>query len=313
MERRWLPVELSVLDRGRAGVEVHTAYWEGPPAADQGLTFVAVHGLGGSHVNWKLLAPYLAERGRVFAPDLAGFGLTLPTGRTAGVPDNLDLLAGFIRTVSPAAPVILLGNSMGGLLSILLAGTRPRLVERMVLVAPASPRPVRAPLDAEVARNFVLMTVPGLGERVLARRQRRVTPDEQVRMTMQLCAADPESLGASVLDEHVDMVRRRREMPHAQAAMLQATRSLMMTMGPRAGQLWRAVADVQAPTLLLHGERDRLVTAKGIEVLARKRPDWTHVSYDDLGHIPMLEAPKRVAEDITGWLDATRTPTANPA
>ena len=309
MERRWLTVPLQALERGRDDVEVHTAEWDG--RAD-GPVFVAVHGLGGSHVNWALLAPYLAKRGRVFAPDLAGFGLTLPTGRKATVGDNLDLLAGVVRTVSPEAPVILLGNSMGGLLSLLLAGTRPRLVSRLVLVAPASPRPLRAPFDPEILRNFALLAAPGVGERVLAARQRRITPDEQVRQTMLLCAADPAALDPAVLEEHVEMARRRRQMPHAHAATLQATRSLLLTVGPRAPALWRAVEGVTAPTLLLHGAQDRLVTAMGMKALAAKRPDWTHISYDDLGHIPMLEAPKRVADDIEQWLDTPTPATSAP-
>lgn len=293
-----------MLERGRDDVEVHTAFWEGPV---NGPVFVAVHGLGGSHVNWALLAPHLAERGRVYAPDLAGFGLTVPTGRKASVADNRDLLAGFIRTVSPDAPVVLLGNSMGGLISLLLAGTRPRIIDRLVLVAPASPRPLHAPLDPDVLRNFAMMAVPGVGERVLAARQRRMTPDEQVRQTMRLCAADPDSLDPAIIDEHVDMARRRRQMPYAHAAMLQATRSLLLTVGPRAAALWRAVDNVQAPTLLLHGAHDRLITAVGVKALATKRPEWTHITYDDLGHIPMLEAPKRVASDIDAWLDAAST------
>ena len=304
MERSWLTVGLPVLERGRDDAEVHTAFWDGPAT---GPVFVAVHGLGGSHVNWALLAPHLARHGRVHAPDMAGFGLTLPAGRKATVADNLDLLAGFIRTVSPDAPVVLLGNSMGGMLSLLLAGSRPRLVSRLVLVSPASPRPLRAPVDREVLRNFALMAAPGVGERVLAARQRRITPDEQVRQTMQLCAADPDALDADVLAEHVDIVRRRREMPHARAAMLQATRSLLLTLGPRAAVLWRAVERVEAPVLLLNGGRDRLITTVGVEAIARRRPDWTHVTYDDLGHIPMLEAPERVAQDIDAWLDLPTT------
>lgn len=310
MERRWLTVPLRVLERGRDDVEVHTASWDGPTT---GPVFVAVHGLGGSHVNWALLAPHLAEHGPVHAPDLAGFGLTLPTGRKATVADNLDLLAGFIRTVSPTAPVVLLGNSMGGLLSLLLAGSRPRLIQRLILVAPASPRPLRAPLDAEILRNFAQMAAPGIGERVLAARQRRTTPDEQVRETMRLCAADPAALDAAIIEEHVEMARRRREMPHAVGAMLQANRSMLLTIGPRAGALWRAVECITAPTLLLHGARDRLVTAAGVKALAARRPDWTHITYDDLGHVPMLEAPEQVAEDIETWLSATNSTLSAPA
>lgn len=274
--------------------------------------FVCVHGLGGSHVNWALLAPRLARHGAVHAPDLAGFGLTPPTGRRPTVADNVDLLAGYIRTVSPLTrpeevvweerPVVLLGNSMGGLIALLLAAARPRLVSALVLVAPASPRRVTAPLDPRVFVNFAAMAMPGVGERVLARRQQRLTPTEQVRETMLLSVADPEALDPEIFDEHVEMARQRRELPYARAALLQAARSMLITIGPRARTLWQAVEDVSAPTLLLHGSRDRLVTAGGIAAVARRRPDWTTISYDDLGHIPMLEAPHRLADDIEQWM-----------
>jgi pimeloyl-ACP methyl ester carboxylesterase len=299
VERRWVTVPSRALARGKGDVEVHTASWEGP--AD-GPVFVAVHGLGGSHVNWALIAPALAEHGAVHAPDLAGFGLTLPTGRRATVTDNVDLLAGFIRTVAGSRPVVLMGNSMGGLVSLLLAAAKPRLLAALILVAPASPRPLGAPFDAEVVRNFTLMAIPGVGERVLLARQRRTTPDEQVRLSMELCAADPDALDPSVIAEHVEIARRRREMPHAHAALLQAARSLLLLTGPRASSFWAAVTGINVPVLLLHGARDRLVTGKGIAALANRRPDWTSITYDDLGHIPMLEAPGRVSDDILQWL-----------
>ena len=48
---------------------VHYREWPGP---ETGPTFVLVHGLGGSHLNWAAVAPGLSRRGRVIAPDLAG-------------------------------------------------------------------------------------------------------------------------------------------------------------------------------------------------------------------------------------------------
>ena len=299
MQRRWLTVPVSRLDRGSSDVEVHTAVWDGP---DSGPVYVCVHGLGGSHVNWSLLAPLLAPSGSVTAPDLAGFGLTPPTGRRPTVVDNVDLLAGYIRTVSPDRPVVVLGNSMGGLITILLAAAHPELVAGAVLIAPASPRPLRAPLDRKVITDFAMMAVPGVGERLLAFRQGRTTPDQQVRETMRLCAADPTGLDPAMLDEHVELARQRREMPYARAAMLQAARSLLLLTGPKQPLLWSAVAKVTAPTLLLHGKRDRLVTSAGMRALARRRRDWSLITYPDLGHVPMLEAPARVAEDIGQWL-----------
>lgn len=295
----WRTVPHELLDRGTSAVEVHAAEQDGPAT---GPVFVCVHGLGGSHVNWSLLAPRLAAHGAVYAPDLAGFGLTPPTGRRPTVRDNVDLLAGYIRTVSPDRRVILLGNSMGGLISILLAAAQPELVAGLVLIAPASPRPLRTPLDARVIRDFAMMAVPGVGERLLALRQRRTTPAQQVRETMRLCAADPRALDPSALQAHVELAARRREMPYARDAMLSAARSLLLLVGPQAPLLWQAVSTITAPTLLLHGGRDRLVPAAGMRAMAGRRKDWTHVTYDDLGHVPMLEAPERVAEDIEQWL-----------
>ena len=56
-------------------------HWVDFGGRDGGPTFVLVHGLGGSHLNWALVAPGLADRGRVVAVDLAGFGLTPAGGR----------------------------------------------------------------------------------------------------------------------------------------------------------------------------------------------------------------------------------------
>src|SRR5436305_207599 len=98
-ESRWVDV---------AGGPVHYREWGGPA---EGPTFVLVHGLGGSLLNWAQVAPGLAAWGRVVALDLAGFGLTPLGDRSADVRSNRRLLGGFIETMG-LAPVILVGNSM---------------------------------------------------------------------------------------------------------------------------------------------------------------------------------------------------------
>src|SRR5205814_821713 len=94
---------------------VHYVDFGGPADGPQ---LVLVHGLGGSCLNWCLLAPHLVTRARVVALDLAGFGLTHPRGRSTTVQANAALLDRFLRTVV-GAPAILVGNSMGGMVSIL--------------------------------------------------------------------------------------------------------------------------------------------------------------------------------------------------
>ena len=94
----------------------------GGPAG--GPLIVCVHGLGGSAANWVAVAPLLTGSCRVLAPDLAGHGLTQSRGRGTGVAANRALLHRFLASVSPG-PAVLMGNSMGGMISLLEASAHP--------------------------------------------------------------------------------------------------------------------------------------------------------------------------------------------
>src|SRR5439155_12188086 len=136
--------------------------WAGPSS----LTFVCVHGLGGSLLNWLSVAPGLAERGRVIALDLAGFGKTPREGRSSGVRANRLLLSRFLREVT-TGPVILAGNSMGGAIAMLQAGLEPDSTAGLVLTSPALPFSRGSRPDPMVAMAFAAYQVPGVGERFL--------------------------------------------------------------------------------------------------------------------------------------------------
>ena len=104
------------------GGPVHYLDYGGPADAP---VIVAVHGLEGSAVNWSALAPLLTDRYRVLAPDLAGHGFTRSAGRGVNVASNRALLGRFIQEVA-GSPVILMGNSMGGMISLSEAAAAPR-------------------------------------------------------------------------------------------------------------------------------------------------------------------------------------------
>src|ERR1043166_8098091 len=114
---------------------VHYLGFGGP---SDGPVVVCVHGLGGSAVNWSALAPLLTNRFRVLAPDLAGHGLTESAGRGTSVAANRELLHRFIGQLAPG-PVILMGNSMGGMIALLEAGAAPDAVAGLILLDPALP------------------------------------------------------------------------------------------------------------------------------------------------------------------------------
>src|SRR5580704_3309439 len=121
-----------------------------------GPVMLLVHGLGGAHLNWMSVAPQLAAGHHVYALDLPGFGRSPLAGRRSTIAANVDLLSRAITHLS-RGPVVLMGNSMGGLLAIGVSARRPSLVDLLVLVDPAVP-PRRGdfpPRLDSVSRTFI--------------------------------------------------------------------------------------------------------------------------------------------------------------
>jgi pimeloyl-ACP methyl ester carboxylesterase len=278
---------------------VHYVDFGGP---DDGPVVVLVHGLGGSHLNWDLFAPLLTPHARVLALDLPGFGLSEPGHRMATVHNNVKVLDRFIREVA-GVPVVLVGNSMGGMISILQTAREPETVSRLVLVDPAVPGPRRA-LDPLVAVNFAVFAVPGVGERFLALRRRRTTPLTTLRQTLALCGVDPDSVPSPLIDRSVALVEQRQDVAGMDRAFLTAARSLLLLLvDPRS--LRRAMAQIEVPVLLVHGDRDRLVSVASARDAAGRHPDWRYVELAGVGHVPQLQVPDRLAAEVLSWLGDT--------
>jgi pimeloyl-ACP methyl ester carboxylesterase len=298
------------------GAPTHFADFGGAPG---GPLVICVHGLGGSYRNWIGLAPLLTPVARVLAIDLAGHGRTPPTGHGADVRSNRRLLHRFLTEVA-GGPAILVGNSMGGLISVLEAAAGPAggpagprggraagaaaapspLVAGIVLLDPALPRPRGVRPDPEIARMFAAIAVPGLGEYLLARQHRLLSPERQVRGTISRCAGDPATVPAEVVAAHVALLRERTDHREIDRAQLGSTRSLLMMLA-RARPINRAVRRVAAPTMLIHGEADRLIPVPAARQVARARPDWRVEIRPGVGHIPQMEDAPGTAALILDW------------
>lgn len=266
-----------------------------------GPTMLMVHGLGGSALNWEVLAPRLTDRLHVHALDLAGHGRTPREGRRATVWANAGLVVQFIEQVI-GGPVILTGNSMGGMISLLVADRRPDLVSGLVLLDPAVPGPVAPKIDPMVLAGFAVSSLPGVGGKAMTRRANTLTPDEQVRQTLNLCTVDRSRIEPGMVTKMVDQLAERRQDPDNEMAFLQASRSVVATVARRR-PLLQAMSNAKAPVLLVQGVQDRLVHVSVGRRAARRHPAWTYVEMDDCGHVPMLEHPQATADAITEWLD----------
>jgi pimeloyl-ACP methyl ester carboxylesterase len=254
----------------------------------------------------------LAEHGPVVAVDLPGFG------RTTALDDETLTVRGYVRFVLDVADALgwdrfaLHGNSMGGLIAVLLAARHPERVDRLVLVSPALPPrtplgllvPARATLDgmtpiAVSTFSAAVLGVVGMaGPELTEHRNRQLLkliyadPDGVDRAMLQLMAADFQGDDATT-------VRSRRR------ALRSATRSIAaLWTDPR--RVWRAIGRIEAPTLLLGGTRDALIPAKVLRAVLARRPDWTGRVIDDRRHALMMEDPEAYLEEFTRWRDASR-------
>jgi pimeloyl-ACP methyl ester carboxylesterase len=278
---------------------VHFVDFGGPA---EGPVVVLVHGLGGSHLNWDPLAQRLTPHARGLALDLPGFGLSAPTGRPATVRSNVAVLADFVKSVADT-PVVLVGNSMGGLISILLAARMPQLVRGLVLLDPALPAPTRVLRSPATAATLVAHALPGVGERLRRARRRRIGARSVVDETLRLCGVDPAALPPALVARSVALVERQSDVDGIDRAFLSASRSLAWTL-LRARRYHAAMASITVPVLLIHGDRDQLVPVEAARATAAQRPRWRYVELHGVGHVPQLQVPDEVAGHILTWLDA---------
>ncbi|MCK9896501.1 alpha/beta fold hydrolase [Frankia sp. AgB32] len=287
---------------------VHVVDFGGP--ADAPL-LLCVHGLGGSWLNWLLLAPQLTPRYRVMAVDLAGHGRTPAAGRGTDVQANRRLLDRFLTDVLDVPP-ILVGNSMGGMISVMQASLRPASVAGMILVDPALPRPRGVWPDPEITRLFAGLFVPRLGATVMARRRARSSPRELVEESLRRLCADPGRVPESAVAALERGQRERGELLGADQAFVGAARSVVWSL-LHAGPLAHMVRTVPQPTLMLHGTADRLIPVGVAHHVAAQRPDWRVEILDGLGHIPMIETPDLTAQMILDWLGREGRPAVDRA
>src|SRR6201981_1913394 len=242
---------------------VHWVDFGGPAGVPP---IVMVHGLGGSHLNWVRIARPLTEPNRVIAIALPGFGFSPAAGRRTSIEANTKVLDRFINETL-GSPVILMGNSMGGAITILEADDSPQAVAAVVLVDPALPRPAEVP-DPQVAAQFLLYALPGVGEAFLDIKRRSRTDRELVERIINLCFVDPRRSSPEVMDAAPELVAyRRRHMPPQDAAFLQAARSIVRA-GLRPRQFKNTMRSLVQPVLLIHGDRDRLVPIAAARIAA---------------------------------------------
>ncbi|BCY05473.1 alpha/beta fold hydrolase [Actinoplanes sp. L3-i22] len=266
---------------------------------------VYVHGLGGSSQNFTDLAGLLADRFDGQAVDLPGFGYSDPSPRYS-IPAFAATLIDYLDA-SGRGPVHLVGNSLGGSISVRVAALRPDLVRTLTLISPAMP--FLNPRRTAQGPMLPLLAMPG-AERLMAWGLTRITAEEMAEQVLAACFGDTSKVHPQRRLEAMEEIQLRYTVAHYPRAYLGTLRGLvgsfLRAYLPGVNSQWRLAARVQAPTLVVGGLNDKLVDPRVPAQVARAIPDGRLLILPGVGHVAQMEVPRLVARGIVGMLRDVR-------
>ncbi|MHA4853893.1 alpha/beta fold hydrolase [Rhodococcus sp. MSC1_016] len=259
---------------------------EGDPARPP---LLLLHGIGRSLEDWGPQFSRLSGTHRVIALDIPGFGFS------ARMPERTTLEAlarGVIETLDVLGehrPLHVAGNSLGGALAMQLLLLDPERVASLVLANSAG-------FGAEVALPLRLLAVPVLGDIAV-----RLTSRAGARTTERLSFADP-ALATAARVEHALAIA---DQPGTGAVLLETTRALATPCGVKPG--WREALTTAAgahrrPTLVVWGDRDRVLAPHHLEAARRAFPHAETELFAGIGHMPQIECPDDFAARVLAFL-----------
>lgn len=241
-----------------------------------GPPLVLVHGLASSANAFYKVVHRLSRRfSRVLVPDLPGNGFSpLPSSAPDGLGPRrqLEYLKGFFRAVVQE-PAFVVGNSLGGAMTLTLAHETPEHVRAIGLVSPAGAR-VSEERFAELIRSLHVHT--NADARALTRRLFHRTPVAALLLAGELRKMYGTRTVKAVLRES------------SFADLLEPAQ----------------VQSLSQPTLLIWGKSEKLLPWEGIDFFRQHLPKHAEVHVvEGFGHVPQMERPAELVRHLVGFAD----------
>ncbi len=241
---------------------------------------VLLHGFGSSLHTWETWAGPLSTDHRVIRFDLPGCGLS-PPDPTGDYRDerSVALLIALMNQLGVRRATVV-GNSIGGRIAWMFASEHPERIDRLVLISP----------DGFASPGFEYGRKPEVP--MAAQAMRFVLPKPLVKMSLAPAYANPDTMTDALATRYYDLLRAPGVRAALIARMAQSTRTDPV---PR-------LQRIEAPTLLLWGEEDKLIPFTNAADYVRALPNATLVPLPGVGHLPQEEAPERSLDALRAFL-----------
>lgn len=247
----------------------------GRPLDPERPLVVFLHAAGGNRTFWSLQTRHLAARARaVLAVDLPGHG-----GSDGPALDSVEKLADWTIEVIAAtgwSEAALVGHSLGALASLQAAADAPGTVSHLALIAGAGAMPVN-PVLLEVSRD---------------------EPRRAWALVMEWGLSSPSGLGGGSTPGPWTEIAGSKILATGPAAALHTD----LVAADRYDGGTDAASKVACPTLLIHGDEDRMVRVDAARGLAAMISGSRIVVLPGVGHFPTLEDPDAVLDALGGLL-----------
>ena len=261
--------------------------------AGDGPVLLLLHGIAGSYETWAPLIPALSDEFTVIAPDMLGHGCSAkPRGDyslgayAAGARDLLLALGHDGATI--------VGHSLGGGVAMQFAYQFPQHTERLALVSSGG-------LGEEVNPILRAATLPG-SEVVLPLITKAWVTDAGRWLTRTL-----DSIGLQPGADMTEFARGYASLadPEARNAFLSTARSVIDHRGQRVSARDRLYLAESVPSLIVWGDRDRIIPAEHGRRAAREMPGSRFELFEGAGHFPHLVHPIPFARILARFVNET--------
>lgn len=235
--------------------------------AGRGLPVVLLHGFPMDHTIWHRLVPLLENEARLIMPDMRGHGRSPAEGRVS----SMRLMAEDVLCLLDRLKIdraIVVGHSMGGYVALAFANAYPGRLAGLGLLA------------SQAAADLP------------EKRQNRLKLVERIRRRGNALLAEsmPAALSA---DPDIQQFVREIILKTDAHGIMAALRG--MAERPNAEE-W--LAEISVPAVVVHGGKDALIPMEPARTAAQLLSRAWLVEIPDAGHMPMMEAPRAVADAI---------------
>ncbi|MBV8952063.1 MAG: alpha/beta fold hydrolase [Actinobacteria bacterium] len=281
----------------RVSIHGHAVTFE---SAGSGPVVVLVHGMAGSSETWRRVVPLLAREATVIAPDLPGHGASERVGGDATLGTYASCLRDLLLMLGHDRATVV-GQSLGGGVAMQFAYQFPERCERLGLVGSG-----------------------GLGQEVHVLLRALALPGSEYLLSLG-CASAVRNVGTSISallgrtgfvpSPELEEIARAYSFlgdGHARRAFLDTLRAVVDVSGQRVDARDRLYLASAIPTLLVWGDRDRIIPVEHAHAAHAAMPGSRLEIFEGAGHFPHCHAPERFASVLLDFIRTTAPAALSP-